>query len=172
MVRRVLPFKCGGCIEYVLFSIHFVHAHCANLYVNIYCCSKCSISGSLDSVGQEWLHENRAGSVSVNRGFFAHLFCLMQHRISYVLHASRVLTAPLLCASISQRPLLQQALCLFYMNSPTDPCWPQITSKEKVRELSKGGKYLLRPLKAFANKGDPSTAFKMSLAGFVHLHNL
>lgn len=33
--------------------------------------------------------------------------------------------------------LLHRPLCLSYMNSPSDPCWPQITSKEQAKEESK-----------------------------------
>lgn len=87
-------------------SFHFLHGHQAS-FVCEHVQSAASSSvwtacSFICLISQEWLHENRAGSVSVNHDFFAHLFCLMKPRISYVLLASRVLTASLLCASISQ----------------------------------------------------------------------
>lgn len=56
------------------------------------------------------------------------------------------------------------------------PSWPQIMLEEKwgsgVNLHHGSGKYLLRSVRAFANRGDPSRAFKMSHPCLVHLHNL
>lgn len=56
------------------------------------------------------------------------------------------------------------------------PFWLQIMLREEVQDrinCYRGrGKYLLRSVKAFANRGDPSRAFKMSHPCLVHLHNL
>lgn len=147
------------------------------LYVNIYCCSKCSISGSLDSVGQEWLHEKQS-----RLGFSKPRFLC-----AFVLPDA---TQNQLCAPCFPSPDSAFALCLHFTGGPscsgrcvcfiwTHPLTPadhKLPRRRKweswINLLLSRGKYLLRPLKAFANKGDPSTAFKMSLAGFVHLHNL
>lgn len=91
-----------------MFSSLFISCTCILLilYLSISCCSKWS--GSLGSL--LLLHVLLASSDCMKGdrlrfskwGFFAYLFCLMQHRISHVLLASRVLTVSLLRASISQ----------------------------------------------------------------------
>lgn len=80
------------------------------------------------------------------------------------------------CASISQVSS-PTARVVFVLYEPTaDPadhksCWMGSESVE-LNLHHKRGKYLLRSIKALANRGDPSRAFKMSHLSLFHLHNL
>lgn len=66
--------------------------------------------------------------------------------------------------------------CVCFIWTHRWPRWPQIMLKEEREtriNLHHGrGKHLLRSVKASANRGDPSRAFKMSHPSLIHLHNL